>query len=272
VSSVSFELSGGPDNNTQIATATPSVYGWLAHWNTTTVPNGTYTLQSVASYSGGVSGISPPITITVNNSPPTTSVLIPSNGATMRTSQDLDASASANVTSVVFQLTGGSYDDTTIATATLTLVGWLAQWDTSSVPVGNYTLQSVASYANGVNTASAPVAITVAPPPSTTVVLPANGATLDTANNVVFDAVASPGVTQVSFQTTANGITETFTATPTIYGWIYVLPGGPPPSGYNAFSFPISIESVASYPPGVSGTSAPVNDTIVIYLPPGIGL
>jgi hypothetical protein len=267
VSSVFFELSGGPDNDTQIATATPTFYGWLARWNTTTVPNGTYTLQSVASYKGGVSGTSPPITITVNNSPPTTSVLIPAGGATMRTSQVLDASASANVTSVVFELTGGSYNDTTIATANLTLVGWLAQWDTLSVPIGNYTLQSVASYANGVSTASAPVAITVVPPPST-VLLPANGATLDTANNVVFDAVASPGVTQVSFQTTANGFTETFTATPTIYGWIYVLPGGPPPSGYVALSFPISIESVASDPDGIVGTSAPVNGTIIVYVPP----
>ncbi len=50
-----------------IATATPTIYGWLASWNTTTVPNGPYTLQSVASYAGGVSGTSAPITITVGN-------------------------------------------------------------------------------------------------------------------------------------------------------------------------------------------------------------
>ena len=50
-----------------IATATPTIYGWLAAWNTTTVPNGTYTLQSVASYQGGVSGTSPGITVIVSN-------------------------------------------------------------------------------------------------------------------------------------------------------------------------------------------------------------
>ena len=33
----------------------------------TTVVNGQYTLQSVASYAGGVSGTSAPITITVGN-------------------------------------------------------------------------------------------------------------------------------------------------------------------------------------------------------------
>jgi hypothetical protein len=39
----------------------------LAVWNTTGVADGTYTLQSVASYGGGVSGTSSPITITVSN-------------------------------------------------------------------------------------------------------------------------------------------------------------------------------------------------------------
>jgi hypothetical protein len=37
----------------------------LAAWNTAGVANGTYTLQSVASYAGGVSGVSAPVTITV---------------------------------------------------------------------------------------------------------------------------------------------------------------------------------------------------------------
>ena len=50
-----------------VATASPTIYGWLASWNTTTVPNGTYTLQSVASYAGGVSAASAPITIMVTN-------------------------------------------------------------------------------------------------------------------------------------------------------------------------------------------------------------
>ena len=50
-----------------IATGTPTIYGWLATWNTTTVPNGTYALQSVASYAGGVSGASTPITVSVTN-------------------------------------------------------------------------------------------------------------------------------------------------------------------------------------------------------------
>ena len=62
-----YEVSGGSLSNVVIATATPTIFGWLASWNTTTVPNGPYTLQSVASYAGGVSGTSAPIMISVSN-------------------------------------------------------------------------------------------------------------------------------------------------------------------------------------------------------------
>jgi PQQ-like domain len=67
VTQVQYEVSGGTLNHSVIATATPTYYGWLANWNTTTVPNGTYALQSVASYGGEVSGTSTPITVTVQN-------------------------------------------------------------------------------------------------------------------------------------------------------------------------------------------------------------
>jgi hypothetical protein len=67
VTGVQYEISGGGLNDDVIATATATVFGWLANWNTIGVPNGTYTLQSVAAYAGGVSGTSPGITITVAN-------------------------------------------------------------------------------------------------------------------------------------------------------------------------------------------------------------
>jgi outer membrane protein assembly factor BamB len=67
VTSVQYELTGRTLNHSVIATAKAGIYGWTASWNTTTVPNGTYTLQSLASYGGEVSGTSPGITITVSN-------------------------------------------------------------------------------------------------------------------------------------------------------------------------------------------------------------
>lgn len=67
ITSVVFELSGGTLNNQVVATATPTLFGWVAKWNTTSVANGTYTLQSVALFPNGYSAASPGITVTVNN-------------------------------------------------------------------------------------------------------------------------------------------------------------------------------------------------------------
>ena len=46
VSSVSYIATGGPDNGTVVSAGCPSLYGWLGQWNTMSVPNGTYTLES----------------------------------------------------------------------------------------------------------------------------------------------------------------------------------------------------------------------------------
>jgi hypothetical protein len=125
------------------------------------VANGTYTLQSVAYYASGASGTSTGTTITVNNPPPVTNVLIPSNGATLTGSQYLDASASGSVTKVEFHLTGGTLNNALIATAVPTYYGWLTGWNTTAVANGTYTLQSVAYYASGASGTSTGTTITV---------------------------------------------------------------------------------------------------------------
>jgi outer membrane protein assembly factor BamB len=78
--------------------------------------------------------------------PPTTSILIPSDGATLSGTTTLDATAADNVkvSRVEFRLTGGNYNNALIGVATATYFGWIAQWDTTSVPNGAYTLNSVA--------------------------------------------------------------------------------------------------------------------------------
>ena len=156
-------MSGGALSNQVIATATPTIYGWLAQWNTTTVPNGTYTLQSVATDADNNTDTSTAITVTVDN-PPTTSVLSPSKGATLSGSTLLGASAS-NATSVEFWLLGGSYglSGHLIGTATPTYYGWLDIWNTTTVPNGSYLLLSEAFGAGG-SAFSSGVSVTVANP------------------------------------------------------------------------------------------------------------
>lgn len=208
--------------------------------------------------------------------PPNTTVLIPTNNATVSgTSQVLDAISSPGTTEVQYEITGGTLTDSVVATATPTYYGWVALWNTTVVPNGTYSLQSVAS-SEGVSGTSSSVTISVNnPPPSTTVVLPQSGAnaTLNAGTGLVFDAIASPGVTQVLIElvnNAGNDVFATWTAIPTIYGWVVVVPpcsscvtGNPVP-----VSGAFSIESVASYSDGVSGTSPLVGVTLIVYLTP----
>ena len=52
-------------------------------------------------------------------------------------------------------LTGGTYDESVIGTATQTVFGWVLVWNTTNVPAGAYTLASLATDAAG-NTAYSP--------------------------------------------------------------------------------------------------------------------
>ena len=123
-----------------------------------------YVLASEAFGAGG-SAFSSGVSITVSN-PPTTSVLLPSNGATLVGSTTLDASAS-NATSVEFRLFGGiyGYAAPVLCTATLTYYGWLCSWNTTTVPSGSYFLVSEAFNSAG-SAFSSGVSVTVHNPAS----------------------------------------------------------------------------------------------------------
>ena len=171
VTQVQYELTGGSLNNHVIATATPTYVGWAAAWNTTTVANGTYTLNSVASYPGGVTVTSPPVSFTVNNPPASTTVVYPASGATVSTTQTqfYDAVASVGVTAVQIELTGAA--ETSTLDAIPTIYGWIASIPGETCvppPEGGCadvsfpeTVQSVASYSNGLTGMSPPVSITI---------------------------------------------------------------------------------------------------------------
>jgi hypothetical protein len=135
----------------------------VAPWDTTiNVPNGSYTLYSVAFNSSSQAGFSSRVSIIVNNLP-TTSVIIPKNGATLQGTTTLDASASSNAQSVSFFLAGGDFGyGQDIANASPTPYGWVAPWDTTiNVPNGSYTLYSVAFNSSSQAGFSSRVSITV---------------------------------------------------------------------------------------------------------------
>ena len=174
VTNVAFEVTGGTLSNHVVATATPTLYGWLAKWNTASVSNGVYSLQSVATDAANNTDTSEPITVTVNNQPPTTSVLIPSGGASLSGATallDASASSAVGIASVTYEVSGNGLTDQVIATGTPTLYGYLAQWNTTAVPNGTYSLVSVATDTVAEATTSASISVTVDNAPPTTAVL-----------------------------------------------------------------------------------------------------
>jgi Pentapeptide repeats (8 copies)/Bacterial Ig domain len=272
IASVSFEITGPAASNTVIAKATATPYGWLANWSSMIIANGTYTLQSVATDVDGTSSTSAPITITVDIPLSSTSVVIPSTGATQSgTAAVLDASTSPNgyystsVYKLIFEVSGGpsNLSDQVIATGALTLYGWLAKWNTTSVPNGSYTLQSVGTYSGGGTVTSAPITISVSnvpPPPTTSVVIPSTGAT-QSGTAAVLDASASANVTKVLYEVSGgpSNVSDRViaTGTATLYGWLAQWNTTTVANGT------YTLQSVASYTSGVSGTSPGVSVTVV---------
>jgi hypothetical protein len=74
----------------------------------------------------------------------------------------LEAGATPTSARVQFHLSGTSQGDAVIATATPTFYGWLARWDSSTVPDGVYRLRAVLQRSGRADTSSAPVIFVVA--------------------------------------------------------------------------------------------------------------
>lgn len=266
VASVHFEVSGGSVSDKTVATTIPTIYGWLGAWDTTDVPNGNYTLQSVVTDDAGKSATSPGVKVTVDNLPLHTQMLVPSAGATVGGNVILDASAegTAPVTGVTFTATQGSTVET-VGTATPTIYGWIAQWTSGasagsppspSYPNGTWSLRSVATEVGGTTATSPAIEITLVTladlqNPSIT----GEGPTL---GECVPYSATYPGSTSVGTVTlTANPCASTFTITTgvgTLSGTVGDGSVNPiPPDGLEAI-YPLDVATGTGLFTGTTGT------------------
>jgi 6-pyruvoyl-tetrahydropterin synthase-like protein len=142
--------------------------GWVANSATTAMglPNGTYTLRSVAYDATGTIGLSPAVTMRLvgATSPrvlPVTSVLKPTAQSQLNGSNYLAAAASSplGVGNLEFRISGDGR--TVTEKAARYYYGWLAGWNTRSVPNGTYTVYSVAQGNTGLTTTSKGVVVEV---------------------------------------------------------------------------------------------------------------
>jgi len=67
VTRVEFLLSGEGRQGTPLSTGGETNYGWIGAWNTSTVPNGTYTIDAAVTDSGGRSVTTVPVEVRVDN-------------------------------------------------------------------------------------------------------------------------------------------------------------------------------------------------------------
>jgi hypothetical protein len=197
--------------------------------------------------------------VTFTRSLPTTTVLVPSSGATISGgTTTLDAAAS-NATSVQFWLLGGSYgyNGKMLCTATLTYYGWVCSWNTTTVPNGSYALVSEATNTSG-SVYSAGVSITVSnsPLPTTSVLVPAKGATVS-GNTTALDASAT-NASSVKFYLLGGSYGYNgkmlCTATLTYYGWVCSWNTTTVPNGSYALVSEATNTSGSVYSAGVSIT------------------
>jgi hypothetical protein len=164
ITSVVFEVSGNGVQNLVISGSAPTFYGWIGAWDSSNVANGTYSVQSVATDALGQSTTSAPVTVTVQNPPLNTQVLVPSSGDTLSGQNavlDATARGTSPITSIQFVLSGGSLTDQVIGTGVLTMWGYIAIWDTTGVANGTYTLQSLATQKDGATVLSPGITVTV---------------------------------------------------------------------------------------------------------------
>jgi hypothetical protein len=277
-STVQFEVTGIGNSlsNYVVATAGSTPYGYFDSWNTTNVPDGVYWFYSVVCNTAGNCSDSLPIILTVDNlgvDNPTTSVLAPSNNASLTGIKILDASASdplSVISSVQFQITGNGLSSPIVVPTTLTVFGYVGEWNTSGVTGGTYTLQSQACNTAGICANSAPITITinvetdltsaVAVPsvnPATvsgTQILSATASDADEAPG----GVEKEGINSLQFEIAGGSLSSPVivTAAPYIFGWV---------AQWNTTNVPngsYTLESVATDTDGVTGASPAI--TVIV--------
>ena len=133
-------------------------------WDSTTVPNGSYTLTAVARDAAGNLGISSPVVVTVANSggggdttAPTVLMTGPANGSTVSATLSVTATASdgVGVAGVQFLLDGAplAAEDTTSP--------YSVSWTTTTAANGSHQLAARARDAAGNQTTSAAITVIV---------------------------------------------------------------------------------------------------------------
>ena len=170
---------------------------YVTLWNTTLGASGTHVLGAVARNAAGNIGTAVPVSVTVDNAPPSVSITAPASGATVTGSITVSATATddVRVVGVQFTLDGTNLGAEVIAAPYTTLL------KTTLIASGTHVLSAVARDGAGNIGTAAPVSVTVDNfPPSVSITVPVPGATVAGTITVAASATDSVGVVGVQFK------------------------------------------------------------------------
>jgi len=200
---------------TLLGTDTTAPYAWS--WNTVGVTDGAHTLTAKAFDSIGNERNSAGVGVTVDNTAPVTAVSAPAQGALLRGTVPVSATASdaVGVERVEF------YAGTTLL-GTATTAPYVVSWDTTTVASGGVTLTTKAYDTMGNVSVSAARTVTVDnTAPTVAITSPANGTSfsfLTFSTTLQASASDNVGVTQVVFYDGAT-VLGTDTTAPYSVSW-----------------------------------------------------
>jgi hypothetical protein len=193
-------------------------------WDTTRSANGAHNLQARAYDAAGNIGASTLLAVTVQNpvpdtTPPTASLMSPSNNCTVAGIVNIAVSGSDNVavTRVEWWLDGVKQGSNAAASASFS-------WDTRAVADGSHTLQSRAYDAAGNMGASSLVTATVKNSladliaPTAQITSPTNGLHLGKSTKVYVTSTDNVGVTKVDLLVDGKYFATSFSAAP-VFTW-----------------------------------------------------
>lgn len=143
---------------------------WTAAWDTTSLPNGDYTMQTVA-VKGGTETHGSPVAFSVANTSVSVTMTTPPSGASVAGTVEILVAAIPSATGVSVRIANEADAAVTSTRTAVFDAGrqvWAVQWNTSDFMNGGWRLEAKAASADGHEFFATPVSVTVAnaAPPS----------------------------------------------------------------------------------------------------------
>ncbi len=265
---------GTPPDSVQLlvdgrASGSPQTSGYLFSWSTTGLADGAHMLSATVTDSQGRTSTSAPISVTVDNTAPTTSILAPPAGNYFQTTMPVQAHASDayGVQSVQFLIDGTPVGSALTSPDTTGGYTYSASLGISSLTNGPHTLTDIATDYAGNTTTSAPISFFVGVgPPTVAITSPINHSFA--AKTISISATVTGGTAPYTGKLLVDGVATN--VVPTVVGSTLTFQWNTTGTPDGSHTLAVQVTDVAL----ATATSTVVNVTVdntppkaIMYLP-----